>query len=88
MEKVVRDVLAKNKNDLHLACTCERCLDDIMAIALNDLPPRYIVDEANSPIIRATHEADRQGATHILMAVTQASLLVSKSPRCGLSNSI
>ena len=53
-----------------------------MAIALNQLPARYIVDEKHSPYIRASHETDRQGATNILLTVTQAASIVSKKPRC------
>jgi competence protein ComFB len=29
------------------ACTCSRCMSDIAAIALNYLPPHYIVDGNN-----------------------------------------
>ena len=82
MEEVVRDVLFTHKSQLHLTCACERCLDDIMAIALNLLPARYIVNKKYSPYIRASHETDRQGATNILRTVTQAASIVSKSPRC------
>ncbi|GKV56710.1 hypothetical protein NCCP2222_26570 [Sporosarcina sp. NCCP-2222] len=82
MEDVVRDVLSKNKRDLHLTCDCERCLNDIMAIALNELPPHYIANEKHSPYIRAAHEADRQGATNILSIVARAARKVSSSPRC------
>ena len=86
MEKVVRDVVLKYKEQLHLTCTCERCLDDVMAISLNKLPPRYITNDEHSPYIRAAHEADREGATNILMVVAQAATIVLKGPRC--SNSI
>ena len=82
MEDVVRDVLSTYKDKLNLTCTCVKCLDDIMAIALNQLPSRYISDEKHSPYIRVSHETDRQGATNILLAVAQAASIVSKSPRC------
>lgn len=82
MENVVHDVLFKYKSQLHLTCSCDRCLDDIMAIALNQLPCRYIVDEKYSPYIRASHEMDRQGVTNILLVVTQAAAIVSKKTRC------
>ncbi|MBB4823609.1 competence protein ComFB [Sporosarcina luteola] len=82
MEDVVRDVLNKNKRDLHLTCDCVRCMDDIMAIALNELPPHYIANEKHSPYIRAAHEADRQGATNILSIVARAARIVASSPRC------
>lgn len=29
------------------ACSCHRCMSDIAAIALNYLPPHYIVDDAD-----------------------------------------
>lgn len=85
MEKVVEDVVMKFKDELHLSCTCGRCLDDVMAIALNKLPPRYIANDDHSPYIRASHEMDRQSATNVLMIVAQAASIVAKDPRCGLA---
>lgn len=82
MEIVVRDVLAANKNDLHLSCTCERCLADVMADALNHLPPRYIVNENHQPYVRVMHEADQEGALTILKTIVQSASTVSKHPRC------
>lgn len=82
MEEVVLGVLQQYENELHLTCHCDRCKDDIMAIALNQLPPRYIVNDKLSPVIRAEHVADRQGATNILSTVAKAARLVSANPRC------
>lgn len=82
MEDVIRDALLTYKDQLHLTCSCERCLNDIMAIALNNSSARYIVDEKYSPYVRASHEADRQGATNILSTVAKAAAVVSKDPRC------
>lgn len=83
MEKVVKDVLVQYKDELHLTCKCERCMDDVLAITLNKLPPRYIVNEEHGPYIRALHEADKHGSMQILMAVARAATIVAKSPRCG-----
>jgi competence protein ComFB len=82
MEEVVHDVLMQYKDQLQLACQCERCMDDIMAIALNELPPRYIANGEYGPYVRAEHVADRQGATNIILIVTKAAARVSKDPRC------
>lgn len=82
MEIIVRDVLMSNKVSLKLTCSCERCLDDIMAHALNHLQPRYIVNPEHQPYVRALHETDRDGAINILRVVTQAATAVSKNPRC------
>lgn len=42
MEELVEDKLDEYILDADV-CTCERCRADIMALALNNLPPRYIV---------------------------------------------
>lgn len=88
MENVVKDVIAKHQHQLHLTCDCKRCLDDIMAISLNKLPPRYIVNEEHQPLVRALHEADSQGAMNVLMIVAEAATLVSKNPRCGSEKAV
>lgn len=82
MEEVVHDVLQQYEKDLHLTCNCDRCKDDIMAIALNEIKPHYIVNSKHSPYIRAAHVTDRQSATNILSTVAKAARLVSASPRC------
>ncbi|MCG7344339.1 late competence development ComFB family protein [Sporosarcina sp. ACRSL] len=82
MEEVVQAVLQQYKKELQLNCDCDRCKDDIMAIALNELKPQYIVNEKHSPYIRAAHVADRQAATNILSTVVKAARIVSASPRC------
>jgi len=88
MEEVVRDVLIQYKDQLQLTCQCERCLNDIMAIALNELPPRYIANEEYGPYVRAAHVADRQGATNIILIVTKAATFVSNNPRCPVMNPV
>ena len=82
MEEVISDVLHQYEKELHLTCDCDRCKDDIMAIALNEVKPQYIVNEMHKPYIRAGHVADRQGATNILSTVVKAARVVSESPRC------
>ncbi|MBD7985196.1 late competence development ComFB family protein [Sporosarcina sp. Sa2YVA2] len=86
MEEVIYDVLHQYKKELKLSCECERCKDDIMAIALNQVKPQYIVNEKHTPYIRAAHVADRQGATNILSTVIKAARIVADSPRCDNHN--
>ena len=88
MEEIVRDVLLQYKDQLQLTCQCERCFNDIMAIALNELPPRYIANEEYGPYVRAAHVADRQGATNIILIVTKAATFVSNNPRCPVMNPV
>lgn len=82
MEEIVYEVLDHHKERLNLACDCQQCLDDIMAIALNDLRPRYVAKSEKRPYARAPHLADRQGSTKVLATVTRAVEIVSKNPRC------
>lgn len=82
MEDVVRDTLLTYKNNMNLACECEQCLSDISALALNELPPRYIANSKYSPYVRASHETDQQGITTIIAVIAKSAALVSKSPRC------
>ncbi|WP_031514663.1 late competence development ComFB family protein [Desulfofalx alkaliphila] len=37
-------------------CTCERCRQDVMAIALNNLPPHYIVTETGKIITQVNFD--------------------------------
>ena len=82
MEIVVKDVIEKYKKERNKSCTCDHCMNDVLAMTLNNLSPQYIVDEANSAYIRAIHQADRQGATAILTKVAWAAGVVAENPRC------
>ena len=82
MEDIVRNVLSENIKQLDLPCKCELCQEDIIAHALNKLPPHYIVNQDRSPYIRAIYTADRQGATKILSSVIQSAEVVGKNRRC------
>ncbi|GAV23092.1 late competence development ComFB family protein [Carboxydothermus pertinax] len=77
-EEVVDEILQEilPKQDI---CTCERCLLDIKAIALNQLPPRYVVTDKGEVITRLnfTKVADR---TEVLTAVLKAIEKVRKNP--------
>ena len=45
MENAVAAQLLDIKSRFPGACFCEYCQQDIMALALNSLPPRYVVTE-------------------------------------------
>jgi len=61
-------------------CNCESCRYDIAAIALNNLPPRYVVREkgeiySKASMLRIQYRAD------IYAALTKAIFQVKESPR-------
>lgn len=46
MESIVKDKVKYFHEQFNM-CTCERCLTDTSALALSNLPPKYIVAETN-----------------------------------------
>ncbi|MBO9542373.1 late competence development ComFB family protein [bacterium] len=44
VEAVLSELLLRSPS----ACACDRCRIDMMAFALNNLPPRYVVDESGA----------------------------------------
>lgn len=60
-------------------CKCNKCKKDIAAIALNRLPPKYIVIDENDTVKRK--EAEDKYASDVTGALVQAILAVKKEPR-------
>ncbi len=60
-------------------CKCERCIDDMTAIALNKLPAKY-VSTHNGELFSKLDASIRQNAVDINIAVAAAIDAVSKRP--------
>ena len=79
MEEIVfnqmKDVLA----DINM-CSCDKCMLDIAAIALNDLPPKYIVTEKGELYSRI-ETLRQQFEVDVIAAITKAAVLVKRYPR-------
>ncbi len=58
-------------------CKCDRCKKDIVAKALNKLPPKYMVLAEGQP----TPDIDHQTNAQVLSAMIQAVLVVRAKPR-------
>ena len=80
MEVIVRhqlkDLLAESE-----MCTCDLCRMDVMALTLNQLPPKYVVTRRGELMteIDATlvqHQAD------VMSAGLKAMQIVKNNPRC------
>ena len=61
-------------------CECERCMFDITAIALNDLPPRYVVTREGY-LYAKLKLLENEFYVRILTAVNKAAQVVNASPR-------
>ena len=81
MEKVVDDRLEEMLRSEN-CCKCERCLEDMKAIALNKLPSKY-VSTHNGELFSKLDSTLRQSAVDINVAVSNAIACVSKNPSHG-----
>jgi competence protein ComFB len=62
------------------ACLCDRCRDDIMALALNHLPSKYIVSEEGEVFAKVS-SFHQQAEIDVISATAKAIMTVSKNPR-------
>ncbi|HCD10422.1 MAG TPA: competence protein ComFB [Thermoanaerobacter sp.] len=79
MEDAVDQMMDKVLKDLDV-CKCERCRMDIKALALNNLPPKYVVSEEGELYVK-TNELVRQFEVDIIKAITMAAIKVNNNKR-------
>ena len=77
-EDWVRSYLERNIASFDV-CDCENCRLDIMAIALNKLPPQYVVTEKGA-IFASVKEMSHQRMVDLATAVTEAVIMVNSKP--------
>lgn len=75
MHQALQEYLQKNV----IACSCERCVADIMALALNSLPARYYVSLRGQLIIKS-ESLVLSDQVHIMAKVVSAVQQVSAKP--------
>lgn len=79
MEEIVMnktDELLKLMN----MCSCEKCRLDIIAIALNELPAKYVVSEIGE-LYTKLNELEQQFEIDVETAIVKAAVMVSKNPK-------
>jgi competence protein ComFB len=82
MEEVVWQELKEVLRQREDICHCQNCQHDIAALALNQLPPKYVATQngeiyAKVVMLRAQLHAD------VLTAISKALLTVTQNPRHG-----
>ncbi|MCL2084461.1 MAG: late competence development ComFB family protein [Oscillospiraceae bacterium] len=78
-EKAVEEVIDKIL-DQQGVCACEQCRLDIMALALNNLKPHYVVSEKGELYARVG-KMDYQYAIDVVTEITTAAQKVKDRPR-------
>lgn len=61
-------------------CQCDTCKHDIVAIALNNLPPKYVVREQGE-LYSKINTLDAQYRIDVFTALTRAIMIVKDHPR-------
>lgn len=79
MEYLVEEEYSRAASSLG-CCTCEKCRSDIIAYALNQLPPKYVATEKGE-VYSKTFILRNQHRTDIMAALAKASALVREQPR-------
>ena len=78
LESEIRNVYGELRDQNPEFCACSQCRDDALAIALNQLRPRYAT--SREPLVRAQLQREEQ-RTPIVVAVLEAMRRVSQNPR-------
>jgi len=79
METCVNELLDVILGNLG-ACKCENCRNDTMAIALNNLPPKYVVTKRGEMYTKINN-LQQQHDIDIISAVAKATKIVGQNPR-------
>ena len=80
MEDVVDEIMPTFISTFSDVCTCEKCLEDMKAIALNHLKPQYVVTEKGL-LYTKIHEMEPQFKTDVINELTKAMVDVTNKPR-------
>lgn len=79
IEEIVVDTVAEFLQKEGI-CGCEQCRLDVAALALNNLPPRYVVTAKGASYAKADM-LDMQKYIDVVGAITKAIKLVKEHPR-------
>ncbi len=79
MEILVNQMFDMATQDMEV-CKCDRCKLDIMAVALNQLQPRYVVSDESYLYVKLSM-LQQQFSTDIIAAITKGTMIVSGNER-------
>jgi competence protein ComFB len=74
--QIFKDEFLRNTT---LVCLCDRCQLDIIALALNRLPARYVVTDQGNVFVKALY-AERQLISDVIRELSKAALVVQANP--------
>lgn len=78
-EIVVKEYVDALINDSK-GCKCEKCRNDILALALNNLKPCYVTTKLGE-VMSKIKSTEQQEETNIIVEVTKAINIVQNNPK-------
>lgn len=83
MYRNVMETLVEAKVDRlwknHTGCTCDQCRDDVIALALNNLPPQYVATHAGALYVKLA-QLENAREVEITHQVAAAMRVIGASP--------
>lgn len=70
-EILLKEILNQYLNQLNMICHCEKCMEDVLAISLNQVKPQYITD-IDKISYSKSEMVDKQKNTAMLVILTEA----------------
>lgn len=80
MEDVTAEIYSTMAKHIEGMCKCSKCNLDVLAIALNNLPARYVVTEKGRVYAKIV-ELELQFKTDVVRELTKAVGVVKTSPQ-------
>ncbi len=80
IEKIVRDKLGELFEKDDSLCRCDNCLQDILTLTLNKLPPMYVSSNIGH-IMTMFNLSHDQLTAQVMVEILKAVELVKKNPR-------
>ncbi len=86
MYRNVMEALVEAKVDRlwknYTGCTCAQCREDVIALALNNLPPKYVVSDAGALYVKMV-QLENINEVEITRQVAAAMKIVDEWPHHG-----
>ena len=84
---LMEDIVLRNLDSVMESgggCTCDACRSDVMAYALNHLKPHYVATRQGRLMVKLK-SCELQSRADVVAAISEAAVMVSKTPRHGRS---
>ncbi|MBD1381388.1 late competence development ComFB family protein [Metabacillus arenae] len=81
MEQIVKHLLDSYKEKLGMNCFCETCKENVFALVLNKVQPRYVSDYEKVAYVKANY-IDKQEMTSLQVKLAECAKIVSDNPLC------